>query len=96
VILRWELIVVLSILVAVAVRDPWTWWAIACWFCAGMVFERFVSIARTTARAAVRLAQAEATINASREGCTCHAPGGYPHEPDCEWWERRRGPTNTP
>lgn len=18
--------------------------------------------------------------------CNCHAPGGYPHEPDCSWW----------
>lgn len=21
--------------------------------------------------------------------CNCGAPGGYPHEPDCTWWERR-------
>lgn len=20
--------------------------------------------------------------------CDCHAPGGYPHEPDCKWWNR--------
>lgn len=23
--------------------------------------------------------------------CTCHAPGGYPHEPDCPWWDAQKG-----
>lgn len=22
--------------------------------------------------------------------CNCGAPGGYPHEPDCMWWESRK------
>lgn len=22
--------------------------------------------------------------------CNCGAPGGYPHEPDCTWWEHRK------
>lgn len=20
--------------------------------------------------------------------CDCGAPGGYPHEPDCHWWDK--------
>jgi hypothetical protein len=20
--------------------------------------------------------------------CDCMAPGGYPHEPDCHWWDK--------
>lgn len=24
--------------------------------------------------------------------CTCGAPGGYPHEPDCTWWEAQIDP----
>ena len=23
--------------------------------------------------------------------CTCGAPGGYPHEPECGWWESGSG-----
>lgn len=25
---------------------------------------------------------------AELDHCSCHAPGGYPHEPDCTWWEQ--------
>jgi len=32
----------------------------------------------------------------NKSSCTCHAPGGYPHEPDCEWWDSLENPNYDP
>jgi len=37
------------------------------------------------------VAEAQALGIVIGDGCTCGAPGGHPHEPDCGWWEVEAG-----
>lgn len=85
-IIRWDLFVLLAVLLGLAVTDPANPWAYGCTFCAGMVFERIVQVARVSARAARRLRESEIARAAREAECSCHAPSG-PHEPDCVWWD---------
>lgn len=63
-------------------------WAPAVWFVAGMSVERVFHMVRIMWRADRKLREAEA--RAAKDTCTCKAPGGYPHEPDCAaWWDEQ-------
>lgn len=83
-ILRFELLIALAILVAVALIDAGSAWAAGCWFGAGMCFEEFLSVARTTARAHRRLDNA-ARVRAMSAGCPLGATTHY------EMSKRREG-----
>lgn len=74
--------------VAVWTQVVQPWWAIPVWFMAGMFVERTWHRVRVIRNAERRLREAEARQQLAASGCTCHARGGHPHDPDCVWWDR--------
>lgn len=71
-------------------------WAALCWFVAGWfwcLFLQAIDAARRRRRAmkadqAMKEAQALGESWKRANVCNCAAPAGYPHEPDCVWWDR--------
>lgn len=77
----WPQALVLIVLLVAMLLGPLSIWTGFCGIVAGVI-GRSVWITWDADR---RLRKAE---RARAAECDCHAPGGYPHEPDCIWWNR--------